>query len=85
MLPIILPKAAVDSLLAQLQANPGACVQIDLPAQTVTFPDGARHGFEIDPYSKHCLLQGIDEIAFTLEHANEIAAFENRYGRENTR
>ena len=83
MLPVVLPKAAVDRLLADLQAEPGAQVQVDLPSQTVTAPDGSIHPFDIDPFNKHCLLHGVDEIAFTLEHAGEIAAFENRYGREN--
>ena len=85
MLPVLLPKAVVDGLLAHLQAEPGARVQVDLPAQTVTLPDGTTHGFEIDPFNKHCLLNGVDEIAFTLEHQADIAAFENRYGRENVR
>lgn len=82
-LPVVLPRADVDCLLAQLQAEPGAHVRVDLPSQTVTFPDGSVHGFEIDPFNKHCLLEGVDEIAFTLEQIDDIAAFENRYGREN--
>jgi 3-isopropylmalate/(R)-2-methylmalate dehydratase small subunit len=83
MLPVILPRASVDTLLAQLQAKPGAHVQVDLESQTVTFPDGSQHAFEIDPFRKHCLLNGVDEISFTLEQSAQIAAFENRYGREN--
>ena len=83
MLPIILPRETVDSLLAQLQADPGAHVQVDLPSQTVTCPDGSQHAFDIDPFHKHCLLNGVDEISFTLEQSSQITAFENRYGREN--
>ncbi len=83
MLPVALPAAVVTDLLDQLAASPGAQVAVDLPSQTVTLPDGAQHGFDIDPFAKHCLLNGVDEIGFTLEHAAEIAAFENRYGREN--
>ena len=83
MLPVVLPKEAADRLLAQLLAEPGAEVGVDLPFQTVTFPDGTIHGFEIDAFNKHCLLNGVDEIAFTLEYEAEIAAFEHRYGREN--
>ncbi len=83
MLPVVLPRNAVDPLLAQLQAQPGARVSVDLSSQTVTFPDGTSHDFEIDPFNKHCLLHGVDEIAFTLEHEAEIAAFKHRYGREN--
>ena len=82
-LPVVLPAETVASLLAQLEAAPGAQVAVDLPSQTVTLPDGTSHGFDIDPFAKHCLLEGVDEIAFTLAHESQIAAFENRYGREN--
>jgi 3-isopropylmalate/(R)-2-methylmalate dehydratase small subunit len=83
MLPVVLPGNVVAGLLVQLQATPGAEVRIDLPSQTVTLPDGSCHDFEIDPFAKHCLLNGVDEMAFTLSQADEIVAFENRYGREN--
>jgi len=83
MLPVVLPGEVVEGLLAQLRADPGARVQIDLPSQTVVLPDGSTHGFEIDPFAKHCLLNGVDEIGFTLGQVDEIVAFENRYGREN--
>lgn len=83
MLPVVLPAPIVAGLLEQLQADPGARVQIDLPSQTVTLPDGQIHDFEIDPFAKHCLLNGVDEIGFTLSQVDEIVAFENRYGREN--
>ena len=85
LLPVVLPTEAVNDLMAQLEARPGATVAIDLPAQTVTAPDGAVHAFEIDPFAKHCLLEGVDELAFTLGFEEEIAAFERRYGRENAR
>ena len=83
MLPVVLPAPVVADLITQLQAGPGGEVQIDLPSQTVVLPDGSSHGFEIDPFAKHCLLNGVDELAFTLAHVDQIAAFENRYGREN--
>jgi 3-isopropylmalate/(R)-2-methylmalate dehydratase small subunit len=84
MLPVALPADVVTGLIAQLQADPGASIQIDLPSQTVTLPDGTSHNFEIDPFAKHCLLNGVDEMAFTLAQVDQIVAFENRYGRENT-
>jgi 3-isopropylmalate/(R)-2-methylmalate dehydratase small subunit len=84
LLPVVLPAEAVQALIAQLEARPGAGVAVDLPAQTVTFPDGAVHPFEIDPFAKHCLLEGVDELGFTLGFEEEIAAFERRMGRENT-
>jgi 3-isopropylmalate/(R)-2-methylmalate dehydratase small subunit len=81
-LPIVLPLERVAALRAQLQANPGARVTIDLPAQTVTFPDGSRERFEVDPFRKECLLAGIDEIDLTLRHSDQIAAYEARQRAE---
>lgn len=83
MLPIVLPADVVSDLLVQLQTSPGVAVKIDLPTQTVTLPDGSHHAFDIDPFAKHCLLNGVDEMAFTLSQVDDILAFENRYGREN--
>jgi len=83
LLPVVLPAETVRDLIAQVEAAPGARIAIDLPAQTVTGPDGAVHAFEIDPFAKHCLLEGLDELGFTLGLEEEIAAFERRYGREN--
>ncbi len=83
LLPVVLPGEAVAGLIAQIEAAPGARVTVDLVAQTVTFPDGTVHGFEIDPFAKHCLLEGVDELGFTLGFEEEIAAFERRMGREN--
>jgi 3-isopropylmalate/(R)-2-methylmalate dehydratase small subunit len=83
LLPVVLPQPVVTDLLAALQEQPGAHVQVDLEEQTVTTPDGAVHRFEVDPFSRHCLLNGIDELAYTQELAPQIHAFMNRYGREN--
>ena len=85
LLPVVLPADVVNDLMARLEARPGATVAIDLPAQTVAAPDGVVHAFEIDPFAKHCLLEGVDELAFTMGFEEEIAAFERRYGRENAR
>jgi 3-isopropylmalate/(R)-2-methylmalate dehydratase small subunit len=74
----VLPGPAVAALRSALRAFPGARVAIDLPAQTVRGPDGAVHRFEIDPFRKHCLLEGLDEIGLTLAHEAAIAAFEAR-------
>jgi 3-isopropylmalate/(R)-2-methylmalate dehydratase small subunit len=85
LLPVVLPAEAVAALTTQLEAAPGAVVSVDLPSQTVTFPDGSVHDFEVDPFAKHCLLEGVDELGLTLSFEEDIAAFERRYGRENTR
>jgi 3-isopropylmalate/(R)-2-methylmalate dehydratase small subunit len=81
LLPVILPAAVVADLRAQLHARPGASVTVDLASQTVTAPDGAVHRFEVDPFRKQALLSGHDEIALTLGHEREIAAFEARHAQ----
>ncbi len=83
LLPVVLPAETVEAIIAQLEARPGARIQVDLPAQTVTAPDGGVHRFEIDPFAKHCLLEGLDDFGLTATYEDEIAAFERRYGREN--
>jgi len=83
LLPIVLPTEIVGGLLRFLQENPGREVAIDLEAERVSLPDGSAHHFDIDPFARHCLLNGIDELAFTLSQIGEIEAFERRYGREN--
>ena len=81
LLPVILPADVVAGLRAQLHARPGASVTVDLPSQTVTAPDGTRHHFDVDPFRKQALLSGHDEIALTLSHEPDIAAFEARHAR----
>jgi 3-isopropylmalate/(R)-2-methylmalate dehydratase small subunit len=68
----------VQGLLDALRDAPGSTVGVDLPGQTVTSPRGENHRFEIDPFAKTCLLEGLDEIALTLKSAGEI----DRYERE---
>jgi len=75
-LPIVLPQPRVEAMIAQLERQPGAQVAIDLPAQTVVAPDGSKHAFDIDAFSKHCLLEGLDEISYTLTLLPEIERFE---------
>ena len=78
LLPVRLPTDVVADLRRQLHASPGAAMTVDLGTQTVTAPDGAVHPFEIDPFRKHSLLTGQDEIALTLTHEESIVAFETR-------
>ena len=78
-LPIILDAQVCDELRKQLHARPGATMKVDLPAQTVTAPDGRIHRFEIDGFRKKCLLEGLDDIGITLQHEPAIAAFETQY------
>ncbi len=77
-LPIVLPKADVARLMDDAERGANAIVTIDLAKQEITGPDGGRIGFEIDPFRKHCLLNGLDDIGLTLEKAAAIDAFEAR-------
>jgi 3-isopropylmalate/(R)-2-methylmalate dehydratase small subunit len=69
----------VDQLFRETEANEGYRLAIDLEQQTVTTPSGETFGFDIDPHRKHCMLNGLDDIGLTLEHADEIRAFETRH------
>ncbi len=77
-LPIVLPEARVNELLRFLLELPGAEITIDLPAQTVLGPDGKVDKFDIDPFRKHCLINGLDDIGLTLQQEAAIAAFESK-------
>jgi 3-isopropylmalate/(R)-2-methylmalate dehydratase small subunit len=69
----------VDKMLREVQANPGYRVAVDLETQTVTTPSGESFAFDIDPFRKHCLLNGLDEIGLTLQQAEKIKAFEAKH------
>ena len=75
-LPIVLDEAVVDGLFKDTFANEGYHLQIDLEAQTITTPDGKTISFEVDAFRKHCLLNGLDDIGLTLQHVDEIRAYE---------
>jgi 3-isopropylmalate/(R)-2-methylmalate dehydratase small subunit len=74
MLPVTLPAAEVERLMADARA--GASLAIDLAKQLITRPDGETIAFEIDPFDKACLLEGLDEIGLTLQKAPMISTFE---------
>ena len=77
LLPIVLSESEVARLFDDVAAFPGFRLTIDLERQTVATPDGSTtFKFEVEPFRKHCLLNGLDEIGLTLTHADEIAAFE---------
>jgi 3-isopropylmalate/(R)-2-methylmalate dehydratase small subunit len=80
LLPIVLTPHEVDRLFADAAAFPGFSLAIDLERQTVATTDGSVvFGFDVDPFRKHCLLNGLDEIGLTLAHADEIRAFEAKH------
>lgn len=76
LLPIVLPKDAHTALFSALEANPALQVEIDLAAQTFTWPGGPSVSFPIDAFAKDCLLQGVDEIGYVLKQDAAIAAYE---------
>jgi len=78
-LPIVASHEVVDRLFQECEATEGYKLNVDLPAQTVTTPTGFSFSFDITPHRKHCLLNGLDEIGLTLQHKDEIAAFEAKH------
>ena len=74
-LTVVLPQAAIDRLMAVAQTDP---ISIDLESQTVTTPFQDRFTFEIDPFRKHCLLDGLDEVGLTMARDAEITRYENK-------
>lgn len=78
LLPIALAEAEVDTFFAEAQAAEGYKLAIDLEAQTVTTPAGQAFSFEVDAFRKYCLLNGLDDIGLTLEHEDDIRAYEQR-------
>jgi 3-isopropylmalate/(R)-2-methylmalate dehydratase small subunit len=78
-LPVALPESDVDQLFYDAAAFPAFRLVIDLDSQTVATTDEAkRMRFDVDPFRKYCLLNGLDEIGLTLRHADKIRAFEDR-------
>jgi len=77
-LPVRLPPEVCAKLRRDLHDDPGAEIKIDVEAQTITGPDNVLHPFEIDEFRKYCLMRGLDDIDFTLEHTAQIDAFERK-------
>ncbi len=75
-LPIALPQEQVDLLMDDASRGANAIITVDLEKQEITGPDGGTIKFDIDPFRKYCLLNGLDDIGLTLEKADKIAAFE---------
>ncbi|HEY6390679.1 MAG TPA: 3-isopropylmalate dehydratase small subunit [Bryobacteraceae bacterium] len=75
LLPIVVPR----DVHAQLLANPNVTVKVDLAAQTLILPNGRAVEFPADPFAKHCLLEGVDELGYILQQEPAIAAFERTH------
>jgi 3-isopropylmalate/(R)-2-methylmalate dehydratase small subunit len=77
LLPVALPPAVVDALFAAVAADPAVRLTVDLSAQRVQWLE-RQAAFDVDPYRKDCLLKGLDEIGLSLQHADDIRAYETK-------
>jgi 3-isopropylmalate/(R)-2-methylmalate dehydratase small subunit len=76
LLPVVLSEQEVDHLFNETLAFPGYQLTIDLEQQVVIAPDNRTYSFDVTPFRKYCLLNGLDDIGLTLRHADKIKAFE---------
>ena len=81
LLPVAVDQAVHASLRSQLEQNPGAEVEISLETQTLRLPNGTETTFDVDPFSKKCLLQGVDQLGYLQGFGDEVAAYEQRTGK----
>ncbi len=81
-LPIVLPQEQVDQLMQEAKDHPEVSLEIDLEKQTVTRGNKFSFSFEIDPFRKRCLLNGLDDIGLTLEKNSKIGSFEQKRAAE---
>ena len=78
MLPIVLDETEVSLLMEETERGSNATLTVDLESQEITTSDGNKINFKIDKFLKHCLLNGLDDIALTLEKNSEIGSYENK-------
>ena len=83
-LPITLPQDQIDELMEDARNGANATFTIDLEAQEIVRPDGARISFEVDEFRRYCLLNGLDDIGLTLKKEDTIKVFEERQKKEQT-
>lgn len=81
-LPIVLEQAVVSQLFAEVEATQGYQLNVDLAAQLISKPDGQTIAFEVDAFRKHCLLNGLDDIGLTLQHVDDIKAYEAKRAQQ---
>jgi 3-isopropylmalate/(R)-2-methylmalate dehydratase small subunit len=79
LLPVVLPEEAVTVIAMRAADHPAERITVDLLEQCVRLHDGSRHRFDVDPFAKHCLVNGIDELSYTLGQADLIDRFENSH------
>ncbi len=79
LLPVKLDAVQVDALFKAVAAEVGYKLKVDLAQQHIVAPDGTVYPFEVDAHRKHCLLNGLDDIGLTLQHVDDIKAFETKH------
>jgi len=75
---ITLPQEEIDKLMQDAENGANARLTVDLQAQEITRPDGSKVSFEVDPFKKHCLLNGLDDIGLTMQKVEKIDNFEGK-------
>jgi len=80
-LPLVVTKACHKKLIRIVSENSAAEVTVDLETQTLLLPDGEVVHFPVDPYSKKCLLNGLDDMGYLLKHSDAISAYESSHGK----
>ena len=83
LLPIVLPNEKIDFLFKSIYANKGYTLTIDLENQLVILPSNEKISFQVDAFRKHCLMHGLDDIGLTMQHSDNIKAFEQEYYQKN--
>ena len=81
-LPVVLPQDAVDTLMKDAEKGANSIIEVDLENQTIVSSDGEIFRFEVDPFKKHCLLNGLDDIGLTMEKEDHIAAYESKASQQ---
>jgi 3-isopropylmalate/(R)-2-methylmalate dehydratase small subunit len=79
LLPIRLGEDKVDALFKGVENTPYYRLKVDLEQQSIIAPEGMVYEFDVDAHRKHCLLNGLDDIGLTLQHVDEIKAFEKKH------
>ena len=77
-LPVVLPQGQVDILMKDAEKGANSIIEVDLENQTIASSDGEVFSFEVDPFKKHCLLNGLDDIGLTMEKEDKITAYESK-------
>ena len=77
-LPVVLPRDQVGILMKDAEKGANSIIEVDLENQTIASSDGEVFSFEVDPFKKHCLLNGLDDIGLTMEKEDKITAYESK-------